>query len=185
VKFSSADLLKNAINSGYDAILPWVWKAETMDVDAVTTCVGLPAMLYRVEAIRDNEVEECLRPLTLSPDSTSVTGSQWIEYSSGSVTFIPETENATTIYYSAMWTKLDEEDDVAEPPGYSHMGILCYAASTVLMASATNAADIRQYATRVDSGTPEDNPLKIMSDAFYKRFEIEMSRMPMMVRGAR
>jgi hypothetical protein len=48
-----------------------------------------------------------------------------------------------------------------------------------------SAAAIRQYNQRVDSGTPEDNPLATRVERLLRLFELEMNRHPAWMKATR
>jgi len=187
---NSADLLKAAADAALDAVLPWCWKNETLALASGSYSYNTPSNLYRIEGVLDQNSGVFLPPTTLDPGRYFGYGKQednsWVNYPSGSITFSTElTDDGVVLYYAAFWNKPSDDNDLLEVPDYLLAPLSLYMASHLCLPKAFSAANIRQYGTRVDSGTPEDNPLMTMSNNFLKRFEIEMNRLPMMSKGIR
>jgi len=185
---NSADLLTAAVAAALDAILPWYWKRKTLALTGGSTVYGLASDHWRMEAVLDLQSGKFL-PTVLPSVSNSwgegyMDNNGWLEYPSGSITFsasIPT--DGATIYYHALWVKPVYDTDNLEVPDFLVAALCFYVASYCCVPKAYNSANIRQYGTRVDSGTPEDNPLMSMSNNYMKRFELEMSRVPISARG--
>jgi len=58
-----------------------------------------------------------------------------------------------------------------------------YAASYCQMRRASEQGEIKQFATKVDSGTPITLPAENLSNFFMKRAESELQRIPMKQKG--
>jgi hypothetical protein len=184
---SSADLLRDAVRAGLLAILPHAWKSAVYAIPEATTELDLPTDLYHVEGIYDIEQEAYLEESILTPGipTASESGNMWIEYPEGHITFLAEVEDGGTLYYAAYWTEPELDADIIEAPAMAMAGIAFFAASYCLLPQAVGASKIRQYDTKVDSGTPEDNPVMTMANHYLKRFELEMSRISGRVKGVR
>jgi hypothetical protein len=184
----TAELLAEAISAAMDAILPWVWCPSIEAITGAALSHALPANLYSVEAIWDETLNTYITPAILAPGQPTATesGNSWIQYPNGYVTFYDEIgDDGGKLYYASVWTKPSTESGELSTPIYANNGIAFYAAGYALTRRSVEAASIRQFATRVDSGTPEHNPLKDMAQYMFKMFDIEMSRMPNMVKGVR
>lgn len=182
----SAELLQDAIHGALDAILPWVWKRSTSTLAASTSVFTLPADFYRVEAIWDSTSELYLSPTLMAPGQAGpFTGENgWYEYPEGSLTLYTALDtDGGKLYYAAKWTKPTSDATALETPAYATTGIALWACSYCQLPKATLASDLGQYKRRMDSGDPTDNPLIDMSTYFLKRFDIEMTRMPLRARG--
>lgn len=187
----SATLLLEAVNAGLDAILPWVSKSgvATLTGDGVLTEFSLPTDLYRIEAVWDGLYKNFVPIVKMSPDM------QWsdilmdlccMDYPEGKITFsYALSTSGGKLYYAATWTKPEVDDDDILSPEVTHTAICLFAASYCMLNTATQAAILNAFKQKVDSGTPEDNPAKTMSDYFLRRFEVEMNRHPAKDRGQR
>lgn len=182
------NLLIDAINAGQVAILPRVWKPALDTITAAATSHTLPSDVFEVQAIWDETKNTFLDPALIAAGepSASTTGNGWYEYPQGTITFYTALgDEGGTVFYGATWAALASETDVTEVPDYALTAVTLYAASYALLAKATSAAKLGTYRTRVDSGTPEDNPLQVMSEYFKQRFNEELTNMPTLPKGAR
>lgn len=186
----NADLLKDSIHAALDALCVRYWKEAVSIIDSIeesATVFELPADLLEIEGVFDATIGKTVPKILLQPSEqlAAITGDNaWLDYPAGSITFFTElTDKGATIYYSAMWAKPGDDDDTLEPPEIATTAILMYAASYCLLQSANNAANIRQFATKVDAGAPTDNPLADMATFFLKRFEYELMRLPAKTKG--
>lgn len=183
----STTVLDFAVAAAYRAILPKVWKPSADDILAGATSHTLPSDVYEVQGILDISNGDFLPSFILSANSgygAGTTGNRWILYPKGTVTFSNEIgSEGGTLYYAAQWALPTDDTDDIEPPDYAVTALVLYMASHLLLGSAASAGSLAQYKARVDSGTPEDNPLKDLSNLFLKRFDIEMSKLPMMEKG--
>jgi hypothetical protein len=182
------ELIIDAISAALDAILPWTPKTlvSTITGDGAATTFTLPADVYEIEAIVDEE-NEVLPRAFLSPHQfigeDSPNYNDWIEYPSGSVRFakVIDLDDTYTVFYLAHWTKPTTAIDftnVLEAPAQSEMGICLYAAAYALLPAAVSASEIRQFGTKVDSGTPEQNPMQKTAMFLLEFFQKEMNRHP-------
>lgn len=183
----SPELLRDSICAGLKAILPHAWKSSSYTILDETTELDLPSDLYHVEGVYDNQLDSYLEEniLTAGTPTASEAGNMWLEYPEGHLTFLSELTDGGTLYYAAYWTEPELDADIIEAPAVSIAGIAFYAASYCLLPKAIGIAKIRQYNVKVDSGTPEDNPIMTMANHFTKRFELEMSRISSRTKGVR
>ena len=186
-KTTSAALLRDSIHAGLKAILPWAWKPQTFVIPATTTVLELPTDLYRVEGVYDDALASYLNELVMSAGyaQASDSGNAWLEYPDGYLTFLTELEDGGTLYYSARWAEPTLDDEEIQAPAICTPGIAFYAASYCLLPKALSTGTLGQYKMKVDSGVPTDNPIMDMSNAFMKRFELEMSRIAGKSRGVK
>lgn len=182
------ELIFDGLTAAHDAILPWVPKFSSATITSGSDGVNLqlPSDFYQVQALRQDKDGAVLRKAMLSPGSArfeNQTVVDWIEYPAGWLNLNPAvTEGDTfTLYYFAFWNKptdISDVDFVIEVPQYAHQGMIYYAGANVLVPSAILSATIRQYNLRVDSGNPEDNPVKVEADYLLSRFVQEMKLCP-------
>ncbi len=183
----SVDLLQDAIHAGLDAVTNRLWKSNKYVITTAGGYFTLPADLIDIEAVRETENNVLLPRLNLSAGQvfTDRTGNGWTPYPEGSITFAnPVLESTIEIFYSAVWSKPLLEADTLEVPSIAHTAVLLYAASYCILTESSGAARLRQYNTRVDSGTPTDNPLENLSVLMLKRYELEIQRIPQKQKGS-
>jgi len=188
----SDDLLRDAIQAAQLAILPWIPKTATSEFAAGSTEYVLPTGLYAIEAVVVRSTGEMLAAAVFAPgnyrgENISATN-DWLEYPAGSVTFSKELDEPYDLYYLAQWTDITEntqDNDALEPPDYCSTGMVLYGGAYVLQPSAVNAAEVRQFNTRVDSGNPEHNPMQDAATYLLKLFTNEMNRHPKHQRAQR
>ena len=182
-----SELLSDAISAGLKAILPWVWKTATYPIIAAATDLDLPGDLYRIEGVYDDSLNAYLNEniITAGLPFASESGNMWIEYPEGHITFLDDLPDGGTLYYAAYWAEPKLDDEYIEAPPVVIPGLAFYAASYCLLPRATASATLRQFNVKVDSGTPTENPIMDMSNAFMKRFEIEMGRVSSRAKGVK
>lgn len=187
---SSAQLLSDAVKAALTAITTKVWKPLIKHIDLADgdgDTFTLPSGITNIEGIYEIARGMFIPELEIRFGATlaeAQTGNGWILYPNGKLTFANTlSSDGADIYYAGSWEIPVGDGDTLEPPDMSLTPIVLYAASYVFLARASATADVRQYATKIESGTPTDNPAKDMSDFFLKRYEIEMQRMPMHTRG--
>jgi hypothetical protein len=182
------ELVIDSINMAFDAILPWVPKTETVTIVGSENSVTftLPEHTYEVEAVINNDGEVLPRSFLLPGQHIGIRSeniNDWMEYPEGSITFSKalNTGQIYTVYYLAHWNKpttSTEKTTIMEPPERATIGIALYGAAYCLLPSAVGASEIRQFGTRIDSGTPEHNPMQKTMLYLLDLFQREMSRHP-------
>lgn len=182
-------LILDGINAAFDAILPWTPKTakSTITGDGTATAFLSPADCYEIEAVVKDSTGEVL-PRTMLVASQkiglmSLNSNDWIEYPDKYLSFskAPSTGEIYSVYYLAHWTKFTTATDMTtliEPPERSLIGITLYAAAYILLPAAVGASEVRQFATRIDSGTPEHNPMQRTALYLLELFQREMGRHP-------
>lgn len=188
-------LIHDAILMAHIGILPWVGKSksQTLSTDGETTEFALPTDCYQVLAVHENSNDEFLPTATLASGEyfgTNITGTNsWLEHPYENLTFAkaPSSSATYTVYYIAYWTVPAQvaTDTVLEIPEYAEYGLLLFAMAQTLIQKATLSADVRQWGTRVDSGTPEHNPIQRQIDFLFKLFQQEMNKHPKTQAGHR
>jgi len=180
------ELYVDAIQNAFKAIQPWVPKTAiaTLTPDA-TASLALPADFYDIQAVVVSSTGEVLSKTELVPGNFTGIRTQgtnaWMLFSSGEITFAKIPADDIDLYYFADWVVPivgTPEDDEIEPPDYAITGISFYAAGQVMLPTGLGITEIRQFATKVDSGNPEHNPVQKAVDYLMKLFLNEMSRMP-------
>jgi hypothetical protein len=186
-KTVTASLLEDAVYAGLKAILPWSWKTATYSIATGATELELPGDVYRIEGVYDNSLYTYLNEniITAGLPFASESGNMWIEYPEGHITFLAELTDGGTLYYAAYWSEPKLDEEYIEAPAVVIPGMAFYGASYCLLPRATSSAILRQFNVKVDSGVPTDNPIMDMSNAFMKRFEIEMGRISSRAKGVK
>lgn len=182
------DLILDAAHSALDAILPHCWKPATQTLAGAAKSFLLPLDIFEAQAVWDSSKDTFIDPAILAPGepTSNLTGNGWYLYPSGYISFYSNlSASGGVLFYSAVWTKPTSDNTAIEAPEYATPGLVMYGASYVLLMRIGAQARLGNYKTRIDSGTPEDNPLLDYSTYLLKRFDIEMSRMPQMVKGVR
>ena len=64
-----------------------------------------------------------------------------------------------TIHYFGYWDRVDEETDTLQIERWMEEAVKWYSLHAAMAKPARNTANLRQYATEVDAGHPEHNPL--------------------------
>jgi hypothetical protein len=187
------ELLGDAIEAAHTAILPWVFKqsTSTFTCDGATSVFELPADMYKIVAVFDSDSGYYIPASSMAalqaPGQNIQTNQDWLEYPEGSLALAnaPAVDASLVVYYAAAWIVPESDNDDLETPGWCATALALYGASYALLQKSTQAADIRQWNVRVDSGTPVMNPVKDMSTYFMDRFFMEVKTLPSRTRGAR
>ena len=182
----SNELYVDAIQNAFRAIQPWVPKTAiaTLAPDG-STSLALPSDFYDIQAVVVSSTGEVLHKTELMPGNFTGTNTQgtnaWILFASGKITFAKVPDGDIDLYYFANWAVPvigTAESEELEPPDFALTGISLYAAGQVMLPTGLSITEIRQFATKVDSGNPEHNPVQKAVDYLMKLFLNEMSRMP-------
>jgi hypothetical protein len=177
-----AAILKDGVHAALDALTIRRWKPSSFDVDGGSVSEDLPDDLIDVEAVLD--ITENIFLERTSMQATHGLANGFYLYPAGTITFTTALgDSGATVYYSAYWLKPEDDEETLESPEIATTALTMFAASYCLLNSASAAASIRQFGTKVDSGKPTDNPLEQSSTYFMKRFEIELQRIPPSQKG--
>jgi len=187
-------LIWDGICGAHDAIMPWVPKfaTATLTAGSAGNLLALPADLYTIQAVQYVDDNKIYPRATLAPlsarNSSTLDDLDWLEYPKGYLNLSYTLDEGTllTLYYFAYWTKPSSEsvqNFYIEVPQAAWVGMIYYAGAQCLLAKSSNAATIRQFNLRIDSGVPTDNPLKDQSRMYMERFFQEMKMMPPYVKA--
>lgn len=190
----TAALMLDGIAAALAAICQKAPKQSVLPIAAGEDGLLLPADLYEIDGIQDLGTGLFLEKMkfnasgqAFSPQASSIT---WTDYPFGEITFSSALASGGTLYYSALWEspKRDDYDNPdefnVELPDYLAYALCLHAASYCAINRFAGSAEIRQFNTKVDSGTPEDNPFQVLSDFLLRRFEVEMGRLQQRQRGS-
>ena len=182
----SDEIIRDGINSGCKAILPWVPKRA---VEYITVTSGslleLPSDVYLVDAVMDPDSNFVLKRMSMTPGAIgSAKYPEWFEYPSGYITLsLESTAERYKVFFFTNWSEVvttgsGTSSDMMDTPAFTDLAVVYYAISYCLGSAATQTSQLRQFNTKIDSGNPEDNPLKEMSNLMMQRFLNEMKLMP-------
>lgn len=183
---TDASLLLDAIHAALDAISIRIWKPSVFAIEEVGDKFELPTDLIEIEAVRMVTTGAILprAPFRAGEFLGAIQDNSWMTYPRGYISFLNDLDaSGAIIYYSASWTKPAGDNDVIEAPDTCIAALTLFAASHCLLSRAAGSGDVRQYATKVDSGNPTDNPILDLSHAFLKRFEYCLQQIPQMQKG--
>lgn len=187
------NLIMDGVNASLKAIMPWLPKRSVAQSLPVTSgsSVTLPDDVYLVDAVYYPEGNRWLKHWAINPSAsnkgTPVSDAQWIEYPSGYLSLSSDlTDGVIDVYYYTDWTEVTSSGsltDSLETPSYADLAIVYYACAYVLGAVSVSAAQLRQFNTRTDSGSPEDNPIRDTSNLLMQRFLNEVKLFPSLERA--
>ena len=189
------ELKHDAICAALDAILPWHGKRSIQDIsgDGELSSFDLASDLYEIDAVQLNSTGEFLPSAMLSSGlfrgDNSAGGNDWIEYPSGvlSLSKVLGSADSLTVYYRAHWDKPTSKDDttfVFTTPEYLDKPLIYYASAYCISPQAITTATVRQYATKIDSGTPIHNPLADSAVFLLRLFHDLMNSYPKQITGS-
>ena len=157
-------------------------KTTTLTADESTVTFALPSDCYKVNGLLNTD-DDIFIPM----GQIKVGGyfgeypntNNFILYPEGSLTFADAPADNHTLYYTAYFDMPDDEDDddfVLEVPDRALPALYYYTAAYCLVPSAIDSASLRQFGTKIDSGTPVHNPLKDMVEFLIKLGDLELSK---------
>lgn len=197
----SDELIYDGCLAAHSAILPWLPKEATNEIitDSTSGSLGaggiyaLPSDCYQLQSVQLVSTGEFLPKATLASGTARNVGNtqyiDWIEYPHGSLSLSEQlsSDEKLKLFYFAYWNAPSSDTDTEftfEVPDPAHIGMVYYTGAHCLMPKAVDAAQIRQFNQRMDSGNPEHNPLKVEAKYLLERFAQEMKLMPPFVRVA-
>ena len=183
----SADILQDAVNDALNAFAAshtGVASDYIITGDGTTYVFDLPddmvesenAGIYAVEFPEQGFIyEERYWHKVQWPSierSTTSTPKAYVLWPVGKISFtqVPGTGDIVTLHYVAYYTTVDDIGDVIAIPRWATEAIKCYVCAVALSAAFAKSGNIRQWNTREDSGTPEDNPLLRLSEHYMERY---------------
>lgn len=187
----SDQLLLDGVNAGLKAILPWVPKKARATIVTSGSDISLPNDVYLVDAVYDSSDGKWLKHHSLRPgDVSGGAYAQWVEYPHGHLTLSLDTysDRSLDVYYHTTWTEITtsgSDIENIEAPAFVDLALIYYASSYCLASAAMQSSQIRQFNNKMDSGNPEDNPLKDMSNVLMQRFMNEVKLFPQVEKAIR
>lgn len=157
-------------------------KTATLTADESTVTFALPSDCYKVNGVLNTDTDIFI------PEGQIRVGNyfgdypnqnNFILYPEGSLTFADAPEYDHTLYYTAHFDLPDDAEDtdfVLEVPARGEGALKYYTAAYCLVPDAIDAASLRQFGTKVDSGTPVHNPVKDMVEFLMRLGDIELQK---------
>jgi len=184
----SDELLHDAVCAAHDAVLPWVpnYNDVVLTAGSDGDLFILPTDVYDLQAVQVVETMLFIPRATLASGTTrgyTLAENDWIESPRGYLSLSKAlSEGATlSLHYLASWPKPPLPGSttfVIRVPEYAHQGMIYYAASIVLTPPIVDTATLNPFKSRVDSGNPEHNPMRDVSNWFRQLWLQEMKNMP-------
>lgn len=198
----SAELLADAVEAALSAVCSRLPKSFAVSYSNGAS-FALPVGLIDIDGILDSatgvfipQVQVRANEGTFSNPNTS--GNGWMLYcpptfdpgvdeNGGVVTLIGNipSDKSVTVYYTGNWPVPSKDSDVISTPPILITPLALFGASYCIIQDASRAARLRQYNTKVDSGVPTNNPLIDQSNFLLKRYEIELTKVPMRTSGVK
>ncbi len=198
---TSAEILADAVEAALIAVctrLPKSLAVSYSDGSAFEIPVGLIDIDGVYDPIKDLYIPQVqIRANYSAFGNPTPTGNGWMLFcppdftpsdpNDGVISFLSKIEASApvTLYYTGNWEVPVDDDDVLETPSILTTALSLYGASYCMLQRASGTSGLKQYDTKVDSGKPTDNPNMDMSNHFLKRYDIELSRLPMRVSGVK
>lgn len=155
------------------------------DGQVVTAC-PLPAdylALGPVQAsLQSSLIRQMLKPVERHPGvalpstvtvTASIIGATYYEWPAGVLNFTRPLPAGVNLYigYYAYWPKLERDTDQLLVLRWMEEALFWHSQASALAKPGVLAAQIRQYNTRRDSGSPEDNPLLTYARYAKRRYD--------------
>jgi hypothetical protein len=178
-------LYYDAICAAHDAVLPWLPNYCTAEATS-GSWIGykLPDDAYDVQSVKIGTGNFIPKSTLASGTNrpTSLTACDWIETPKGYLSLsASDITDPVYVNYLGYWPKPPQTGNAQFPiavPACGHQGMVFYAASLVVTPVIVDISTLGPFKLRVESGTPEDNPMMRTSEWFRQLFLQEMKMMP-------
>jgi hypothetical protein len=183
------EIYYDAVCAAHEAILPWLPNYQSAVLTSGSSGVyALPNDVYELQSVAiapSGVAGKFLSRATLAAGTTrpsSLTDCDWIENPKGFLS-LSYTDNAdpVLVHYLGYWSK----PPLPVPPTFTItvpscglMGLVYYAASIVITPVIVDTSTLGPFKQRIDSGTPQMNPMKDTSEWLRTLFLMEMKLMP-------
>ncbi len=141
--------------------------------------IGTPTKNALVSLVpTDGSKMDNLSPYERLPETTwnyNVTGNSrqkvYWAWPSNSITlgFIPTTSEKIVLSYFRIWDIPSDDNSIITISRWMEQPVSYFIAAYAMQADGANAANIRQWNRKLDSGTPEDNPVRTQSEWYIKQ----------------
>lgn len=157
----------------------YTWQGDDQTTIFVlpTDMIGTPIKNALVSHITSTKTDY-ISPYENQPETTwnySTTNQRlrkvYWAYPSGCITlgFIPSSSEKLLLQYFRIWDVPKGDDDIMTIPQWLEAPVSYFIAAYAMQGDAVNAANIRQWNRKLDSGTPEDNPVRSMSEWYIEQ----------------
>lgn len=127
---------------------------------------------------RDDQVPVVVRPL-ISPSSYSVSSPTFTEWNKVlTLSADPPTNANMTLRYFAHYNHPVQDADTIDIPPWAYYPVAFLVGAYAMTGVAIQSANIRQWNDKRDSGTPEDNSLRVQQGHMLRVYESEIARHP-------
>ncbi len=198
---TSAEILADAVEAALAAVCTRLPKSLAVEYSDGLS-FGIPVGLIDIDGVYDPASDLYIPQVQIRANQSAygdpnLTGNGWSLYSppgfttedpnDGVITFLSKIEASKSVilYYAGHWEVPVDDEDVLETPSSLTTPLALYGASYCMLQRASSTGNLKQYDTQVDSGKPTDNPNMDVSNSFLKRYDIELSRLPMRVSGVK
>jgi hypothetical protein len=180
----SPDELRGYANAALDELSGHTarQRVHSLTVEVSTLVLEMPADLLALGpvsvAVPGTLEKQLMVPIerrpggTYPPDSSlSVRENSYYEWPVGVLNFMRSLQAGTAVSagYYAYWPEIQTDSDVLGIPRWMEGAIYWYVLASAMYKPGIQAAQIRQYNTRRDSGSPIDNPLLEFSKYAMRR----------------
>ncbi len=173
-------------------------KTMVSTVDGVSSSITLPHDIYDdteqtvlVRLVTPDRIE-ILEPIRLVPgvildppeESNSGLRGYW-EWPTGTLNFgfVPEKGSRIELMYFAYYPSPESDEDILQIPRWAHLPVGYLIGAYAVLSYGVVASQVRQYADKQDSGTPEHNPLHRQTEHFLRLYRETIARYPAQNRG--
>ena len=156
------------MHTGVASQVEIVGDGETAQFPIPTNCIN--SEHTGIYAIYDTDNEVYLRETTCIPGDEKEEGFNL--WPSGYITFnpVPDEGNSLVVYYVAYYDELLDDSSVITLPPWAIEPLKLYTCGRVLEDAASKMALLGEFRTKVDSGTPESQPILTLSKHYIKEF---------------
>lgn len=178
-----APLLADSIANGLTAITNRCWKVAVEHITTTGSVFPLPVGFIEMLGVLDVNTQNFMPEAKFSINALLEDANVWMLSPSGSITFTSSVSTPMDVYYKSVWNEPSLETDLLECPQYALQAVILYAAAYALSAKSAGSALIRVFNGRVDSGSPDDNPIKDQVREFIRLADTAVTKFPMMPTG--
>ena len=178
----NASLLNNAnaalrllatTHTGLASVSDYVGDGETTQFSLPSNCIE-----NRVHGVYNSTYDVWLSKVTFFPGKPLDTG--YYVWPDGYINFSPYIASSSTyqVHYVAYFPEIENDSSVIQIPPWAIEPVVLYTAGRTLEDHASQMAVLGQFRTRVDSGSPEDQPVLQLSKRYIEQFYELVNRHP-------
>jgi hypothetical protein len=112
--------------------------------------------------------------------STTSSPVAYILWPQGKISFsrVPASGQTIKLYYVAYYPAIVDDDTLITVPRWAEEPIKLYSAASAIESKSVKTGNLRQYNTKRDAGSPEDNPLLRLAEHYMARYERILAEHP-------